>query len=162
MVEPELVRAAMRRVTQSPAFTNAARSQRFLTWVVEQTLAGQTDSIKEVVLGIEVFDRPAGFDPRADTIVRVEAGKLRKRLREYYETDGATDPLRIEIPKGAYVPEFHPAQGRQSSDRRSLSPSILPSHWPRLRSSALQFRSGSAKLRRIPKFRPSSCFRWSI
>ena len=77
-----------------------------LTHIVEQTLAGETDGIKELVLASEVFDRPGDFDPRVDTIVRVEAGKLRKRLEEYYANEGGTSLLRIEVPKGSYVPQF--------------------------------------------------------
>ena len=84
------------------------RARRFLTHIVEQTLAGQTDGIKELVLGIEVFDRPADFDPKIDTIVRVEAGRLRKRLEEYYADEGAAAVLRIEVPQGSYVPQFQP------------------------------------------------------
>jgi len=116
MLDPEVVRAAVGRVTSSRVFANAARSQRFLSWVVEQVLAGEKESIKEVVLGIEVFDRAQDFDPRTDTIVRVEAGKLRKRLQEYYETEGAGDPVRIDVPKGAYVPQFQLADIAPSGD----------------------------------------------
>ena len=100
------VREELARVLGSPSFASAARAQRFLKYVVEQVLAGQGDGIKEVVLGSEVFDRGSDFDPRIDTIVRVEAGKLRKRLDDYYASDGAGGALRIDIPKGSYVPRF--------------------------------------------------------
>src|SRR6266567_2267178 len=103
----EPVRGELERILASKGFVSATRLRRFLTYVVEQRLAGRIDGIKELVLGIEVFDRPSDFDPRTDTIVRVEAGKLRKRLQEYYDTEGATSVVRIEIPKGTYVPQFH-------------------------------------------------------
>ena len=103
---PEAVRVQLQTILASRLFVTATRPRRFLTYIVEQTLAGQTDAIKELVLGIEVFDRPADFDSKVDTIVRVEAGKLRKRLEEYYASEGAADPLRIEVPKGGYVPRF--------------------------------------------------------
>ena len=103
---PEAVRVQLQAILASRQFATATRARRFLTHIVEQTLAGQTDAIKELVLGIEVFDRPADFDPKVDTIVRVEAGKLRKRLEEYYASEGAADLLRIEVPKGSYVPQF--------------------------------------------------------
>ena len=101
-----MVRQQLQAVLASRSFVTATRARRFLTYIVEQTLAGQTDGIKELVLGIEVFDRPADFDPKVDTVVRVEAGKLRKRLEEYYAEEGAAAPLRIEVPKGGYVPQF--------------------------------------------------------
>jgi hypothetical protein len=72
---PEAVRQQLQALLASRPFVTATRARRFLTYVVEQTLAGETDAIKELVLGIEVFDRPADFDPKVDTIVRVEAGK---------------------------------------------------------------------------------------
>jgi len=103
---PEAVRQQLQVLLASRPFVTATRARRFLTYVVEQTLAGQTDAIKELVLGIEVFDRPADFDPKVDTIVRVEAGKLRKRLEEYYADEGSAAAVRIEIPKGSYVPQF--------------------------------------------------------
>ena len=103
---PEAVRQQLQAILASRPFVTATRARRFLTYVVEQTLAGQTDAIKELVLGIEVFDRPADFDPKLDTIVRVEAGKLRKRIEEYYADEGIAAAVRIEVPKGTYVPQF--------------------------------------------------------
>jgi len=104
---PEAVRQQLQAILASRPFVTATRPRRFLTHIVEQTLLGQTAGIKELVLGIEVFDRTADFDPKVDTVVRVEAGKLRKRLGEYYANEGAEAPLRIEIPIGSYVPQFH-------------------------------------------------------
>ena len=69
-------------------------------------MAGETDRLKESVLGVEVFERPPDYDPRADPIVRVEARRLRARLDEYYAGEGAAAPVRIEVPKGGYVPLF--------------------------------------------------------
>jgi tetratricopeptide (TPR) repeat protein len=74
---------------------------------VEETLAGRASGIKEQVLGLEVFDRGDGFNPRLDPIVRVQARNLRSRLAKYYEGPGAMDPIRIELPKGTYIPVFH-------------------------------------------------------
>src|SRR5262245_21342905 len=104
---PEEVREELSRILASTPFATAARARRFLTYVVEQTLAGQSDGIKELVLATEVFDRPASFDPRIDTIVRVEAGKVRKRLEEYYASAGSDSAIRIDIPRGRYVPRIH-------------------------------------------------------
>ena len=100
------VRAALEKVASSEGFSSAGRLPHFLRHLVEAALAGQTDRLKESVLGIECFGRDASFDPRADSVVRVEARRLRARLDEYYEGPGRNDAVRILLPKGAYVPEF--------------------------------------------------------
>jgi len=84
---------------------------RFLRFTVEQTIQGHADSLKESVLGMEVFDRTSSFDPRTDTIVRVEARRLRSKLKEYYETLGQHDPVLVGFPKGSYVPTFLKSNG---------------------------------------------------
>ncbi|MEO8594743.1 MAG: hypothetical protein ABI759_15605 [Candidatus Solibacter sp.] len=80
---------------------------RFLRYIVEETLAGRAVGIKEQVLGLEVFDRGHDFNPRLDPIVRVQARNLRSRMARYYEGPGKNDPIRIELPKGTYIPVFH-------------------------------------------------------
>ncbi len=79
---------------------------RFLRFAVEHALAGKSEELKEYLLGTEVFDRRASFDPRIDPIVRVEARRLRSKLKAYYEGDGRGDPVRIEFATGTYVPRF--------------------------------------------------------
>ncbi|HWE51541.1 MAG TPA: hypothetical protein VG273_17235 [Bryobacteraceae bacterium] len=79
---------------------------RLLRFVVDQSIAGNPGALKESVLGVDVFGRGPGFDPRKDPVVRVDARRLRIRLTEYYETEGAADPLVIEVPKGHYAPVF--------------------------------------------------------
>jgi adenylate cyclase len=79
------------------------RQQRFLKFIVSETLAGHTDRLKGYTIAIEVFDRDVNFDPGIDAIVRVEAARLRAKLREYYDREGRTDPVRFELPKGAYL-----------------------------------------------------------
>jgi TolB-like protein/Tfp pilus assembly protein PilF len=98
--------AELERILGSRTFAGAKSARSFLRYVVEETLAGRGDQIKEYVVGVAVFDRGEGYDPRADAVVRVEATRLRNRLREYYEGEGRDDRIRIELPKGAYVPVF--------------------------------------------------------
>ena len=105
-VEPGQVRTALERILASRTFAGADRLSRFLRFIVEHTLAGRADEVKEYLLGVEVFDRTDAFDPRLDTIVRVEARRLRARLADYYRDEGGADPLVIDLPKGAYVPSF--------------------------------------------------------
>ncbi|HEY3440507.1 MAG TPA: hypothetical protein VGK29_07140 [Paludibaculum sp.] len=104
--EPEAIRQSLARIVASPGFSEAGRLAAFLQHLVERTLAGDTARLKESVLGVEVFQREAGYDPRIDPIVRVEARRLRARLEDYYNSHGKNEPLRISLPKGAYRPSF--------------------------------------------------------
>ncbi|HTP88395.1 MAG TPA: hypothetical protein VMJ34_15675 [Bryobacteraceae bacterium] len=129
------VREALARVLASQEFRTSRRSQEFLRYVVENTLAGRTDTLKERTIGIDVFARPASYDPADDATVRVKAGEVRKRLDRYYTSEGRTDSLHIDLPAGTYIPEFravtppedkdHPATA--SRPPRSLSRLILVS-----------------------------------
>ena len=105
-LSPDCIRAALEKILASPGFVNAERLSRFLRYTVDETLAGQTDKLKESLLGIDVFGRKPTYDPRVDAVVRTEAVKLRARLRDYYEGDGREDELIIDMPKGGYVPAF--------------------------------------------------------
>ena len=99
------IRAGLERTLASGEFANSERMRRFLRFIVEETLAGRGDCLKETQIGIHVFDRVPGYDPKADAIVRVEARRLRSKLLEYAEQHRA-DPLVIELPKGGYLPAF--------------------------------------------------------
>ncbi len=100
----ESVRTQLRKILSSRAFSRSERLARFLTFTLEQMLAGRVQELKEFVIGVEVFDKNEKYDPRMDPIVRVEARRLREKLRRYYETEGADDPVRIEFPTGGYAP----------------------------------------------------------
>ncbi|MDJ0637616.1 MAG: hypothetical protein QNJ20_02180 [Paracoccaceae bacterium] len=108
-MEPGVVQQQLDRVLSSRQFVDTTRLARFLRYLVEQTLAGNDDALKGYSIGLDVFDKPDDFDPAIDTIVRVQASKLRSRLELYYATEGADDPLRILVPKGSYVPVFQVA-----------------------------------------------------
>lgn len=102
----EQVRAELERVLAAPGFREAGRLTPFLRHLVERALEGETAGLKESVLGVEVFQRAADYDPRTDPIVRVEARRLRARLEEYYQGEGAANTVRLTLPKGGYVPVF--------------------------------------------------------
>lgn len=106
MFDGAAVRSEMASILASPAFANSPRMCRFLKFVVEETLAGKGDRIKEYAIAVEVFDKKPDYDPKTDSTVRTEASKLRARLDRYYETQGKDDALLIAIPKGTYVPVF--------------------------------------------------------
>jgi TolB-like protein/Tfp pilus assembly protein PilF len=103
----DLIEAQLARLLASSQFAGAGRLSAFLEFAVRKTLGGQSAQIKEYTVGTEVFGRAASFDPRLDTIVRVQAGNLRRRLLEYYAHGGASDPVVIELPRGSYVPLIH-------------------------------------------------------
>ena len=100
------IRAQLDRILRSRAFRESERLQRFLKFAVECALEGTLDRLKESLLGRVVFDRGSKFDPRTDSIVRVESQRLRKKLREYYEVEGRADPVSIIFKAGSYVPTF--------------------------------------------------------
>lgn len=105
-ITPDQVRRQLLRIEEHPLFVRSARVRRFLEFTIESWLAGRTSELKEYVLGLEVFGRPVTHDPRLDPIVRVEARRVRSKLRAFYQTDGAQDDLLLEYPRGSYVPHF--------------------------------------------------------
>lgn len=102
-------------VLASVLFAHAERLGRFLKFVVEETLAGRADRLNQFAIAIDVFDRDETFDPTIDAIVRVEAGRLRSKLLEYYDDLGCDDPIRIELPKRSYAATFQHRSGRDDS-----------------------------------------------
>src|SRR5882762_7668100 len=91
---------ALKQILQSEAFSNADSMRNFLEFIVEKSLAGRVDEIKEYTIATEVLGRSHDFDPKSDNIVRVQAHRLRKKLDEYYVQEGTHDPIRILIPSG--------------------------------------------------------------
>src|SRR5262249_52977397 len=107
--EPALDKSAreqLERVLVSETFQQADRLKRFLTFIVQEALAGRGAELKEYVIGVNVFRKETTFDPRTDPIVRVQARRLRAKLFRYYREEGRTDRLVIELPKGGYAPVF--------------------------------------------------------
>ena len=144
VTDSELVLAQLKKILASQAFRNSKRYTRFLTYVVEQTLLGHGDQLKERLLGIEVFDRPADYDVATDPIVRVAAGEIRKRLAQYYMEDGHEGDLHIQMRPGAYVAEFSQPRhrGTQAPEQEPAPPAAAnleitqPHHFLRSRLAA--------------------------
>ena len=105
-VDVEMQRAELKSVLASSEFSRAPRLAHLLSYLCEKLFAGEANQIKEYSIGVEVFRRGAEFDQDSDSIVRVEANRLRKRLAEYYNGEGASHLLQISIPLGQYVPRF--------------------------------------------------------
>jgi len=100
------IKSELELILRSRAFIQSHRIRRFLQFIVEESLLGQQHRLKEYVIGLEVFDRREAFDPRVDSIVRVEARRLRNKLEEYYGGEGREDQVRVQLRKGSYVPMF--------------------------------------------------------
>lgn len=134
--DQKAVREQLDRILKSGPFLQSRRRQRFLEFIVNETLAGRGERLKGYNVALEVFDRSEGFDPNVDPVVRMEAGRLRDRLREYYEGEGRSDPIRIDLPKGAYTPkiEFRQAAtlepGPQISDATTPASHLDPMQAP--------------------------------
>lgn len=108
----ESIRTQLRKILSSTTFARSERLARFLNFTVDETLEGRGDNLKEFVVGVEVFDKTEKYDPRMDPIVRVEARRLREKLRKYYETEGREDPVYIDFPTGGYTPVVQTREAR--------------------------------------------------
>lgn len=100
------IEAVLSRILSSNQFVRSKRLSRFLSYIVTEALAGREKELGGYSIGLDVFDRRDDFDPSVDTIVRVEARRLRQALQTYYLEDGANDTIRISMPTGSYVPVF--------------------------------------------------------
>ena len=101
------VREQLERLVESPPFNHSRRFPTFLRFVTEHTLKGNTDQLKERTIGIEVFGRGVEYDTASDPIVRVTAAEIRKRIAQYYAVPEHQNQLRVSLPSGSYIPQFH-------------------------------------------------------
>jgi predicted ATPase len=113
-------------ILASGTFKGADSLKALLRFTVHEALAGRGEDLKEYVLGATVLRKGESFDPKADGIVRVQMRRLRERLQRYYEAEGSNDPLRIEIPKGAYTPAFVSAGSRSGAMESPFAHQALP------------------------------------
>ena len=112
-VERAAVQQQLEKLLATSLFNSSKRYPSFLKFVVTRALAGQTDQLKERILGVEVFGRPADYDTNTDPIVRVTAAEIRKRIEQYYQDPKHSQEIRLFLPSGSYAPLFswpgHPA-----------------------------------------------------
>ncbi len=99
-------REELRRILESRYFTNSPKKTRFLEFVSEQAFLGNGDKLNEYLIGVEVYDRGVDFNPQRDPIVRVQAHEIRRLLKKYYEDEGKSSPIHMDLPSGHYVPIF--------------------------------------------------------
>lgn len=125
------VRAQLEKILASPVFRNSENSSRFLRFVVERTLLGEADHLKEYRIGVEVFGRSPSYDPRTNPVVRLEARRLRAKLEQYYQGEGLRDPIRIDMPKGGYAISVAKAPGLEPALEVARSDSATVARGPR-------------------------------
>jgi adenylate cyclase len=122
----------LERILSSADFDASPRSRAFFSFVVEETLHDRQEDLTQSVIATRVFGRRADFDPTVDPIVRIQAGRLRRSLERYYLLSGAPDPVRIELPRGSYVPVAHWGQRGDPRPPEPLAKRALrdPDGWP--------------------------------
>src|SRR5271163_3413451 len=106
VVELETNQAQVQRIIQSKAFRTSEVHRNLLNYLAEKSLAGTADSLKEYTVGLDVFAKPASYDPRQESVVRMHAARLRQKLAEYYRADGVNDPVVVDLPKGGFQVTF--------------------------------------------------------
>ena len=109
-------RAALEEVLKSATFFRASQVRNFLRYICEMEFAGRAATLHEYLIGVEALGRPTAYSTEDDSSVRRRAYALRQKLEQVYETELADAPIRIDVPKGSYVPRFTPVFGRRDSD----------------------------------------------
>jgi hypothetical protein len=145
----EVILSQLELLLAHPLFFQSKRYPALLRFVVEQTLEGNADQVKERSIGMEVFGRPPGYDANADPVVRVTAGEIRKRLAQYYYDPAHSEEIRIELPTGSYVPVF------QRIVETAAPPAALPAPPPAQAIPVEQTQTLPASERQLPAAAPS-------
>ena len=98
----------IQRIVSSKAFKTSEVHRNLLNYLAEKSLSGTAQNLKEYTVGLDVFGKPATYDPRQESVVRMHVGRLRQKLSEYYRTEGLDDPVVVDLPKGAFTLTFAP------------------------------------------------------
>jgi hypothetical protein len=124
--EQDANHAQVQRLLQSKTFKTSEVHRNLLTYLADKSLSGEANALKEYTVGLDVFGKPPSYDPRQESVVRMHVGRLRQKLAEYYRTEGANDPVLVDLPKGGFTVTFAP--------RVPVAPAAAPSAGPRARS----------------------------
>jgi hypothetical protein len=106
VLEIESLQTQTQRILQSKAFRTSEVQRNLLSYLAEKSIAGTSDNLKEYIVGLDVFGKPASYDPRQESTVRMHVGRLRQKLAEYYRTEGIDDPVVVDLPKGGFKITF--------------------------------------------------------
>ncbi|WP_054311440.1 hypothetical protein [Mesorhizobium sp. 1M-11] len=118
------VRETLDRLLASQTFGRSERARELLRYLVEREQAGEADKLKGFSIAVDVFGKDAGFDPSTDAVVRVQAGRLRELLDQYFSGEGAGEPIRIVIPRGSYIPSYEPNGVRIPSRQQPIEQQV--------------------------------------
>ncbi len=110
----QVERAQVQRILQSKVFRASEVLRNLLAYLSDKAISGTADNLKEYTIGLDALGKPASFDPRQESVVRMHASRLRQKLAEYYRTEGIDDPVIIDLPKGGFKITFEPRQQRFS------------------------------------------------
>jgi hypothetical protein len=102
----EATHAQVERIIQNKNLRLSEVQRRLLTYLVEKSLAGEADDLKEYTIGVDAFGKPPSYDPRQESVVRMHVARLRQKLADYYRTEGAADPVLLDLPKGGFKMVF--------------------------------------------------------
>src|SRR5271156_663468 len=106
--EIESLQTQIQRILQSKAFRTSEVQRNLLAYLADKSIHGSADSLKEYTVGLDVFGKPASYDPRQESTVRMHVGRLRQKLVEFYRTEGVDDPIIVDLPKGGFKVTFEP------------------------------------------------------
>lgn len=121
------IRETLERILASATFARSDRARELLRYLIEEQQAGRSERLKGFSIAVDVFGKDAGYDPATDATVRVQAGRLRELLDQYFATEGAGEPLRIAIPRGSYVPTYAASEpGQKSAKIAVVEPATVP------------------------------------
>src|SRR5512142_1237755 len=102
VVREELHQEEVERILHSDTFRNSDVLRRLLRFLADKSISGEADQLKEYTIGIDALGKPSSYDPRQDSVVRIQVGRLRQKLAEYYRTEGKDDPIIVDLPKGRF------------------------------------------------------------
>src|SRR5215471_1258515 len=131
VLELEALQSQVQRILQGKAFRTSEVQRNLLSYLAERSISGNADALKEYTVGLDVFAKPASYDPRQESTVRMHVARLRQKLAEYYRLEGGDDPIIVDLPKGGFKVTFEP----RPPDPRSVEvpPTILEVPRPRYR-----------------------------
>src|ERR1044071_3579108 len=130
-IAAEEIRAQVERMVRSKVFETSEVHRRLLLYLADKTIAGEADRLKEYTIGLEAFGKPPTYDPRQDAIVRLQIGRLRQKLGEYYRTEGKDDPVIMELPKGRFKLswELRSVPAAPLDPVSTADPGVTPRRW---------------------------------
>ena len=131
-LEREALSAQVQRILQSNVFRTSEVHRNLLQYLADKSLAGEADSLKEYTVGLDVFQKPESYDPRQESTVRMHVARLRQKLAEYYRTEGADDPVIVELPKGGFRVVFETREVRPAPETVSAEPGRRGISWHEL------------------------------